>query len=205
MRAMSHFSDDQGKMAVKASRQIIESYIRGEQLPKLDLPDIFDMKGGVFVTIKSYPKHELRGCIGYPEPIAPLREALVDSAISAASRDPRFPPVSSGELSRITVEVSLLTPPEPVEVSDPKELLSKITIGEDGLIVERGGAKGLLLPQVPVEWNWEVEQFLEHTCVKAGLPPNAWKGSDTRFLKFQAEVFSEEEPNGEIKSITLSD
>jgi len=196
---MPKFSDSEGERAVKAARAIVEGYVKNGDAPQVEVPENFRKKGGVFVTLKTYPGDDLRGCIGYPEPIAPLEDALVDSAISAATRDPRFYPVRGDELSKLVVEVSLLTPPEPITVGDSKELLGKVVIGEDGLIAERGRWRGLLLPQVPVELGWGVEEFLMQTCVKAGLEPSAWKDPKTRFLKFQAEVFSEESPNGKIK------
>lgn len=201
---MSKFSDIDGEKAVRAARKVVENYVKDCKIPALNLPSTFSQKGGVFVTLKTYPQDDLRGCIGYPEPIAPLGEALIDSAVSAATRDPRFFPVSEEELSGLVVEVSLLTPPEPIEVQSNEELPGKVKIGEDGLIVERGHARGLLLPQVPVEWGWGAEEFLMQTCCKAGLMPEAWKDSKTRFLKFQAEVFSEEKPGGAVRREILS-
>jgi uncharacterized protein (TIGR00296 family) len=201
---MSKFSDEEGIRAVRAARYVIESTVKCQDAPDLKLPASFKNMGGVFVTLKTHPDHELRGCIGYPEPVAALEEALVDSAISAATRDPRFSPVTTNELPSLVVEVSLLTPPELIEASSSKELIGKVKIGEDGLIVERGWAKGLLLPQVPIEWGWKAEEFLEQTCGKAGLPLSAWKDPKTRFFKFQAEVFSEEKPHGKIKREILN-
>lgn len=201
---MSKFSDSDGERAVKAARAIVEGYVSNCDIPAIDVPQEFKRNGGVFVTLKTYPGDDLRGCIGYPEPVAPLNEALTDSAISAATRDPRFRPVRKEELRKILVEVSLLTNPEPIIVKDSKELLSKVIIGEDGLIAERGRWRGLLLPQVPVELCWGVEEFLMQTCAKAGLDPDAWKDPKTRFLKFQAEVFSEESPNGKINRVVLT-
>lgn len=196
---MPKFSDSEGEIAVKAARAIVESFVNEGDIPRIEFPESFGKKGGVFVTLKTYPDDDLRGCIGYPEPVAPLKEALVDSAISAATRDPRFYPVLTDELPGLVVEVSLLTPPEPIEAVNANELLKKVVIGEDGLIAERGRFRGLLLPQVPVELHWDVEEFLMQTGCKAGLGPEAWKDPKTRFLKFQAEVFSEESPNGKIR------
>ncbi len=161
---------------------------------------------GVFVTINRLEGGEkkLRGCIGYPYPTSPLVEAVVDSALNAATRDPRFYPLVSSELANVVFEVSVLTPPETVEVANPKEYLGKIKVGEDGLIVERGGYKGLLLPQVPVEWEWCEEEFLCQCCVKAGLPPDSWLTKGTKIYKFQAIVFEEETPQGEVKRVNLN-
>lgn len=133
-----------------------------------------------------------------------MKNALIEAAIDAATRDPRFYPVSPREMDHIVVEVSLLTPPEQIIVSRPSELPEKIKVGEDGLIAERGWARGLLLPQVPVELHWDVIEFLRETCYKAGLPMEAWKDPQTKFYKFQAEAFGEEEPRGKIRREILS-
>jgi uncharacterized protein (TIGR00296 family) len=192
------FDIEDGKFAVKMARQIIEDYLKGDDSGKFKVPDKFKRKSGVFVTLHTYPDNNLRGCIGFPEPHFKLYQAITDAAISAATRDPRFPKVSPKEMKKMVVEVSLLTPPELIKVKDTKEYLKKIKIGRDGLIVERAFYRGLLLPQVPVEWNWDVETFLEHTCNKAGLPSEAWKDKTVKFFSFQAKVFSEKKPNGKI-------
>jgi uncharacterized protein (TIGR00296 family) len=192
------FSDYEGEKAIDIARTVLEKHVLKEPLPPLDPPESFRQKSGVFVTLTTHPGDDLRGCIGYPEPIAPLIEALTDSAVSAASRDPRFPPVRPGELGSIKVEVSLLTPPEEIKVGRSTELPARISVGEDGLIVQRDGARGLLLPQVPVEWGWRAEEFLSQTCAKAGLSPDAWHMLGTKVFRFQAEVFSELEPRGKV-------
>jgi len=202
---MPKFSDSDGEKAIRAARIVIEHQISGRNIPKLDLPEHFGKNGGIFVTLKTYPEHELRGCIGFPEPVLPLKNALIEAAIDAATRDPRFHPVSPTEMDKLTVEVSLLTPPEPIVVKNPSELPKKVVVGEDGLIAEKSWARGLLLPQVPVELNWDSTEFLKQTCWKAGMSKDAWKDPDTKFFKFQAEVFSEESPRGKIKREILSD
>jgi hypothetical protein len=199
------FSDEDGRLAVRAARAVIESHVRREPAPKLDLPASFRNKSGVFVTLTTHPAGDLRGCIGYPEPLIPLAEALRDSAISASSRDPRFPPVKASELDGLKVEVSLLTPPEEIKVRKPTELPKHVKVGEDGLIVQRSWGRGLLLPQVPVEWEWDAEEFLTQTCLKAGLPPDAWLDPETKVFKFQAEVFSEDGPRGEVRRRSLDE
>ncbi len=196
---MYAYTDKEGEIAVKAARQVVEEYIKAKNVPALTFPEKFNAKSGVFTTISRHPAHELRGCIGYPEPIFPLSEALVRSAIAAAFDDPRFPPLQKEELKDVVFEVSLLTPPEEIKVNKRKELLSAVEIGRDGLIVERGLYRGLLLPQVPVEWGWKPKQFLEQTCLKAGLPQNCWKDSSVQFYKFTAEIFEEDEPYGNIR------
>jgi len=139
-------------------------------------------KRGAFVTLKV--SGQLRGCIGYIEGVGSLCDAVRDNAINAAARDPRFPRVQPSELDGIEIEISAMTPLE--KVTDPGD----IKVGRDGLVIEKGLAKGLLLPQVPVEWGWDRLEFLEHTCRKAGLPADAWKSGATLY-RFEAEVFSE--------------
>lgn len=199
------FSDEDGTRAVRIARAVVEAHVRRQKLPEFDVPEIFKQKGGVFVTLTTYPDDELRGCIGYPEPTLPLIDALKDAAVSACSRDPRFPAVRPEELKRIKVEVSLLTPPVEIKVSSPKDYVNAVKIGQDGLIAQRGWARGLLLPQVPVEWGWDAEEFLCQTCMKAGMNPDAWLEPGTKLYKFQAEVFSESSPGGEVRRRKLGE
>jgi len=199
------FSDEDGRLAVNAARAVVERHVKKEKTSRLELPSNFKNKSGVFVTLTTHPGGDLRGCIGYPEPLLALEEALRDSAISACSRDPRFPPVKPSELEGIKVEVSLLTPPEEIIVKKRTEYPKHIKVGDDGIIVQRGWNRGLLLPQVPVEWGWDSEEFLSQACLKAGLTPDAWLHEDTKIFKFHAEVFSEEEPRGEVKRRSLDE
>jgi len=196
------YSEEEGRLAVKIARNAIESYVKGKKMESFPIPKKFEDKSGVFVTINTFPEHDLRGCIGYPQPFFPLIKALVKAA-EGATEDPRFPPLSVEELDKIVVEVSLLTPPELIEVKKPRDYLKKIKIGKDGLIAAKGPHRGLLLPQVPVEWKWDLEDFLSQTCMKAGLMPDAWLEKDTRIYKFQAEIFGEGEPRGEATRLTL--
>jgi hypothetical protein len=199
------YSSADGKLAVSLARRAIESHLRGKQpRPPADVPESFRRKSGVFVTLSTFPDRELRGCIGYPEPVMPLVEAIVDSAVSAASRDPRFDPVTPRELAKLVVEVSLLTPPEIVKVKAPADYLKAIVIGRDGLIADNGWGRGLLLPQVPVEQGWDVHEFLDHTCMKAGLPAAAWTDKATRIFRFTAEIFDELEPGGNVEPRPLA-
>jgi len=157
-------------------------------------------KCGVFVTLNSVHSGEkaLRGCIGLPYPTTPLTQAVIDAALSAAMRDPRFPPVTLDELDNIVFEVSVLTPPERVEVEKTTEYPSKIKVGRDGLVVERSYCTGLLLPQVPVEFNWGAEEFLCQCSMKAGLPPDSWLLKGSKIYRFQAIIFEEVSPKGQI-------
>ncbi len=136
---------------------------------------------GAFVTLKK--RGRLRGCIGHIVGDRPLWETVARMAQSAAFEDPRFPPVSAGEYDDLDLEISILSPLE--QCPDP----SLVLVGRHGLVIRKGGRSGLLLPQVPVEWGWDRETFLAHTCLKAGLDEAAWKDSDADLYWFQAEVF----------------
>jgi uncharacterized protein (TIGR00296 family) len=142
---------------------------------------------------------ELRGCIGFTQPVMQLGEAVREAAISAAAYDPRFPKVEPRELDGLLVEVSALTKPEKVEYASPTDLPKHVRIGVDGLIVSHSGRSGLLLPQVATEYKLSPEDFLTQTCLKAGLPPDAWLTDQIVLQRFQAEVFSETSPRGKIK------
>lgn len=190
---------DEGKKLVLFARRNIESYINTRKNIEIqDVPESFKVNSGVFVTLHTYPKYTLRGCIGYPEPVLPLIDALLDASVSSATRDPRFPKVRLDELKNLVIEVTVLTPPELVEVQNTDQYPSKVEVGRDGLIVESGFRKGLLLPQVPVEEQWDSEDFLCHTCIKAGLPLDCWMDKNTKVYKFQGQIFSETKPKGEV-------
>ncbi len=194
------YSLEDGAFLVKLARSAIEKYLENGKLivPPKNAPEKLKEKAGVFVTLETYPKKDLRGCIGYPEPVMPLVEAIIRAAVSAAVQDPRFPPILRGELESTLVEVSVLTPPELIKVKSPKEYLQKIEIGQHGLTVERGFNRGLLLPQVPVDENWGKEEFLSYTCMKAGLPPDCWCDEGTKIYRFSGIVFCEVKPKGEV-------
>lgn len=200
------YSKEDGEFAVRTAREVIEKHVRGEEIPdyREKASEKFKSKSGVFVTIDTYPDKELRGCIGFPEPIFPLIDAIVNAAQSASTEDPRFPPVKAKELDKIVVEVSLLTPPQLISVKKPTELPKQVVVGKDGLIIKKGFYSGLLLPQVAVDWKWDAEEFLSQTCWKAGLPPDSWLDATTRFYKFQAEIFAETSPKGNIVEKKLS-
>ncbi len=198
------FTEKDGEIAVKIARNTIESHVKGEETFSIKTPEKFEKKMGAFVTINRYKSEELRGCIGYPEPIYPLKDAIIKGA-KGATNDPRFPALKEEELSSVLVEVSLLTPPEKIECDDPSELPKKIKCGKHGLIISKGARKGLLLPQVPVDHEWGEEKFLDHTCRKAGLPPNEWKTGDCHIEAFEGAIFKEIEPNGEVERRDIDD
>jgi len=199
----------EGEFLIRLARNTVKTYLETGKTVKApeNTPKKLFEQCGVFVTINSLKNgvKKLRGCIGYPYPTSPLVEAVIDSAVSAATRDPRFYPLSLTELGTVVFEVSVLTPPEAVEVENPKEYLAKIKVGEDGLIAEKGFYKGLLLPQVPVEWEWCEEEFLCQCCVKAGLPPDSWLTQEAKIYKFQAIIFEEETPQGKVKRLQLGE
>ncbi len=143
-----------------------------------------------FVTWKRAGR--LRGCIGSVEPVRPLWADVQANAVHALLDDPRFPPATAKELAGLDLEISVLTPFELLE-RPPQG----IEVGVHGLLVEKGFHRGLLLPQVPVEWGWDVPRFLAHTCAKAGLPEIAWRDPETRVFTFRAEVFGEREAAAE--------
>jgi uncharacterized protein len=190
--------DSEGELAVRIARQSVEGEVRGATNGHVDAPVGFNEKRGVFVTLSSYPGHLLRGCIGFPEPIFSLASALLQAGHHAC-HDPRFEDLQVDELDHITVEVTILTPPEEIKVADRKALPQMVEIGKDGLIVEFGPHRGLLLPQVPVEWGWDAEEFLGQTCMKAGMSPDMWLDKRARFYKFGGEIFSEQTPRGRIE------
>ena len=196
----------EGVYLVRLARRAIEVMLRsGDVVEPSDAPEKVRVPCGVFVTLNRVEgsSHSLRGCIGFPYPVKSLAEAVVDAAISAALRDPRFNPVSIKEMDSIVVEVSVLTPPEIISVEMPEQYPDLIEVGKDGLIVTRGINQGLLLPQVPVEWRWDAEEFLTQCCMKAGLTPDSWLLPDTKISKFRAIIFSEDEPRGAIKQVNL--
>jgi AmmeMemoRadiSam system protein A len=176
-------TEDQRRLLVAAARQSVLARVdRGNAAPQCppDLPNA----SGVFVTLRC--GGQLRGCLGVIEALETLGEEVIRCAADAACRDPRFPPVTASELADLTVEVSVLAPLERINPSAP----DAITIGRHGLVIEEGDHRGLLLPQVAIEWCWTREQFLRQTCLKAKLPPDAWRRGAVVY-RFDAEVFGD--------------
>jgi len=196
-------SDEDGQILVKTARLAVTEYLMSGKRIELsrEIKSKFSFKSGVFVTLNK--EENLRGCIGFPTPDRILHQSLVDAAMASATEDPRFPPVIHEELNEITFEVTALTPPIELKVKDPLEYPKMIKIGRDGLIVKWEYGAGLLLPQVPVEYKWNEEEFLGHTCEKAGAPSDYWKRKSTMVLKFEGIVFKEIKPNGPIKRLEL--
>ena len=189
------YADREGECAVRIAREALDAYVLRRVRRPVEIPKAFEEKSGAFVTLNDHPSGLLRGCIGYPQPFFPLVKSIEKGAEGAAE-DPRFPRLSPEELDRVTVEVSILTPPQLIEVKKPKDLTKHVTAGADGLSVAQGPYRGLLLPQVAAEYGWDAAEFLSEACMKAGLLPDAWLDDATRVYTFRAEIFSEVEPRG---------
>lgn len=177
---------------LRLAREAMTAAVRGQTPPPAQVEDpILQTPAGAFVTL--HKRGRLRGCIGQIEARDPLWKTVASTAVSSALHDYRFDPLQPEEVAEVELQVSVLTPPQRVED------LSTIEVGRHGLIVEQSGQRGLLLPQVATEWGWDREQFLSHTCEKAGLPPDAWRRGATVYA-FTAEVFEEGGPSGREES-----
>ncbi len=201
-------SIEEGRRAVNLARETLDAHVMGRKPEaKAAPPGIFSELRGVFITINSDEPNpdRLRGCIGFPYPVKPLGRAIQEATMAAATEDPRFPPVSPGELGSVVLEVSILTKPEVIRTSKAIDLPSKVRIGVDGLIVSRFGLSGLLLPQVATEYSFDQTEFLSQTCMKAGLPPDSWLEEGTDVQAFQAEIFGEKSPRGEVVRMEAGD
>ena len=177
-------TDEERQGLLRIARTTIESHVRGKGVPEPAAPsDRLKERRGVFVTL--HEQGELRGCIGYIEAVKPLYLAVSEMAVAASTEDPRFPPVTAGELADIDIEITVLSPLR--RITDPES----VVVGHHGLVVRKGRSSGLLLPQVPVEQGWDRLEFLEGTCRKAWLPPDAWKDKDTELYVFTGQVFGE--------------
>lgn len=174
---------EEERIALDLARKALEHYFgTGRHLPSPVKKGLLKENRGAFVTLTV--GGDLRGCVGYPLPVKPLDETIVEMAVAAASQDTRFDPLRPDEMDRLRIEISVLGLPEPV--GDPGE----VVVGRHGIIVSKGYRRGLLLPQVPIEHGWDRETFLRHGCLKAGLPPDEWK-KGAKIEVFTAQVFSE--------------
>jgi hypothetical protein len=196
-------AESEGAELVRLARKAVETYLKGSVAirPENDVSE----KAGVFVTLNYLTRNKeehLRGCIGFPLPEKRLHQSVVEAAIAAATEDPRFPPVDKQELDSIIFEVSVLTQPEEIR-SNPADYKKEIKIGRDGLILRWHYGSGLLLPQVPVELKWDIDEYLANICYKAGAPPDVWLDPDSKLYKFQAMVFKETEPRGKVERLEL--
>jgi AmmeMemoRadiSam system protein A len=181
-------SQPQRRTLLRIARDSIRASLDGSRLDLSGYPvdDILAQPSGAFVTLNTHAG-ALRGCIGSIRAVAPLYQAVSQSAVHAAFRDPRFFPVTRDEFDGLHLEISVMGPIERVAE------VGEIVVGRDGLIVSSGSYAGLLLPQVAREYGWTRDVFLSQTCVKAGLAPNAWQSPATRIERFYAEVFGEQD------------
>ena len=175
----TYSSEDRARL-LGLARSAITAAVGGGAMPEVS-GGVFDDRAGAFVTLHSSGR--LRGCIGQTQ-AKRLADVISHCAVAAAFDDPRFPPVTADEVAQLVIELSILSPLE--RLDDP----TKLEVGRHGLAVSFDGRRGLLLPQVAVEWDWTARTFLEQTCVKAGLPPDAWQRG-AQLHVFEAEIFSE--------------
>lgn len=179
---MSPLSKADQQLLLRLARQALEESVRHYRLAEVEEPaGVLRENCGAFVTLTKAGR--LRGCIGYIEPRKPLYQTVRECAMAAALHDPRFDPVAPEELPSLDLQISVLSPLEDISAE-------QVEVGRHGLLVSRGPQRGVLLPQVPVEWKWNREQFLEETCLKAGLPPDAWRHG-AKIQAFTAQVFGE--------------
>jgi AmmeMemoRadiSam system protein A len=183
MLRMSRLSSDDYRALLALARRAISSAIIEKQI--LDFPPYsaaLTAPAGAFVTL--HRGGQLRGCVGQVESPDPLAETVARAAINAALHDSRFPQVEAEEIRSLEIEISVLSPLEPI-------VMDAIIVGHHGLMITKGEHRGLLLPQVAAERRWSCQVFLEETCAKAGLPRDAWREPSTRVFAFAAEVFSD--------------
>lgn len=179
------YSAEERRVLLDLAHRSIEARLRRERVQAVSPNEHLSERRGAFTTLHLHGK--LRGCIGYIAPVLPLVATVAETAAAAAFEDPRFDEVTSDEARDLKIEISVLTVPEPIEPAN-------VVVGRHGLIVSQHGRRGLLLPQVPLEYGWDRETFLGQTCMKAGLPADSWRRG-AKLEAFTAEVFGE--PLGE--------
>jgi len=181
-----NLTNEEKRTLLKMARSSIACALENKTPPQLNFQsEELNRRSGVFVTLRI--GENLRGCIGYIEPLFPLARATQEVAVKAAVEDPRFMSLTRSELDRVTIEISVLSPLE--ELRD----IETIEIGKHGLVIDAGSRRGLLLPQVATEYNWDRKQFLKQVTLKAGLPPDAWKRREVKLFTFTVEKFDESE------------
>jgi AmmeMemoRadiSam system protein A len=182
---MEELSADARRVLLDFARRTVSAHLAGGRVPEPLLGPEMSRPAGAFVTLRRRSDDELRGCVGYVEPLLPLAETVARAALAAATHDGRFDPVTVDELSSLVLDISVLGPVRPIA---PEEIL----VGTHGLIVRLRTRSGLLLPQVATAHSWSRDTFLDQTCHKAGLPPGAWRHPDAEVLGFTAIVFGED-------------
>ena len=198
-------SEIYGEKIVKIARKAVEKYLNESVVINADNSYGLSQKAGVFVTLNylSNNKEYLRGCVGFPVAEKTLYQSVIEAAVAAATQDPRFEPINKEDIENIIFEVSVLSPPEKIEVQNRKDYKNHIKIGRDGLILKCKYGSGLLLPQVPMELNWDIDEYLANICYKAGAPPDAWLMPESQLFKFGAIIYKEIKPNGNVKKVDL--
>ncbi len=168
------------------ARKVIDSYLKEGKAPSVEIHNkaLLECERGAFVSL--HKDHELRGCIGVFTSNKQLYETISEIAITASTKDPRFEPLTLNELPDTTIEISVLTPLK--KIKD----ISEVEVGRHGIFITKDGNRGVLLPQVATEYDWDRDTFLAHTCLKAGLSPYCWKEELTEIYIFEAEVFRED-------------
>ncbi len=161
--------------------------------PDLNLERYHDFKKlqGAFTTLYSGTPNnrKLRGCIGVPNPIYTLGKAIAHSARSAATKDPRFQPMSLEQFNNVLMSVEILSPITKMNYENREDLKNEIVLGRDGLLIKYGGSSGLLLPKVPVDYKWDLDEYLEHICNKAMIPTSLLYSKETTLSKFTSELY----------------
>ena len=198
---MIRISDKDGEQLVRLARQAVKKYLDKSTIIHPIDQDQLSQEAGVFVTLYYLGKNKeehLRGCIGFPITKKKLYQSVIEAAINAATQDPRFSSGGRDELTHIIFEVSILSSPEKVKVQDTMDYKNHIKIGRDGLILKWKYGSGLLLPQVAVELNWDIDEYLTNICYKANAPHDIWIMPESQLYKFEAIVYKEAEPNGKI-------
>jgi AmmeMemoRadiSam system protein A len=184
--AVRHLSDEDKETLLHLARQTLVDFLEAGRTPDCvtDSPALLEQRA-TFVTLTVRDTGDLRGCRGEVVARQQLIESVVNMAVASATDDPRFPPVTLAEVAGLHIEISMLTPLESIQPDD-------VVVGKHGLMISKGRLSGLLLPQVPVEWKWGREEFLDSVCRKAGLPSDTWSDPDAQLFGFECEVWGEE-------------
>lgn len=192
-----------GERLVKAARQAIELQILSPRF-KPEMVDRyledFHEERGVYVTIEHYPTGVMRGSMGFSSPL-PIKHSLVDAAIAAASDDPRFVSVSHMEFEHMVVEVSILSRSIRIKAKKAEEIKREIELGKDGLMIESGYQRAVILPKLPLQNGWGKDELLENLCTAADLPKHCWKNPGVKLQKFSCQVFRESAPGGSVEEV----
>ena len=198
-------SVEEGAQLIKLARDSIKTYlIDGKEMdPPSGLSGGLLQTNGIFLTLETYPAHEMRGYIGFPYPENPLAYTVIRAAIGTAIGDMRFQEVAYEELDKLVVRLTVTSEPKKLTAKDPKQIVKQILIGRDGLIAQAGRHVGRLLPQVAVENGWNEEEFLSRLCIHAGLPSYAWQEGKVEISIFSAQIFEEESPGGPVREVKL--